>query len=78
MLHSEVRATILGSGHLLIHVRAAILLLWSVDAVGCPIGRDAFLQHGHVRPVYVPSHPSDFYPLRDYRSGECSADVDRN
>jgi hypothetical protein len=77
-LTSVVRATILGSGQLLIrvHVRPAILLLWFANAVGRPVDRGSkFLKQGHVRPIYALSHPSDVYPLRDYRRGGCSADV---
>jgi hypothetical protein len=74
----SVRATILGSGHLLIPVRPAVLLLWSVHAVGCPMGRDAFLRHGHVRPVHAPWHPPDVYPMHDYRRGGCAADINCN
>jgi hypothetical protein len=78
ILRSALRATLLSSGHLLIYVyiRPAILLLRSADAVGRPVDRGSkFLKQGHVRPIFALSHPSDVYPLRDYRRGGCSADV---
>jgi hypothetical protein len=39
---------------------------------------DAFLQHGHIQLMHVPSRPSNVYPLCDYRSERCSADVERS